>query len=165
MEIKMDRKNRRLTFNKTFALNGTAEAAFALLGPEEEKDWLTGWDCEMMYPGPGSRVETDAVAISHPGTEREAIWVVVNRDEVTHNLELVRFEPGKMTLHLRIGVLDLGEISQMSWSMTVTALSDEIAIGINAQHPDLFEGAVGWIEESINHYLVTGSKLEKEPVH
>ncbi|MCB2211167.1 SRPBCC family protein [bacterium] len=161
----MSRNSRRFTYNNTFTVNKDADSVFALLGPEEEKDWLSGWDCEMMHPGPGSAVETDAVAISHPGTEMEAVWVVVDRDTKQHKLDLVRVQPNKLTLHLRIEVVEENGVSTVTWDMTLTALNDSAATEMAASHPAVVAEAVSWIAESLNHYFRTGSKLAKLPAH
>ena len=135
---------------------------FPLLCPVREKDWLEGWDYEMVYSLSGI-AERDCIFTTARHGPSKFIWIVTNYDPDHLFISFVNFMPGVRAMKISI-TLDENLESTTCAHITYTCT----ALGEPGQHfiaHQFNEGRfqhmmINW-ENSINHYLATGQMLKK----
>ena len=156
-----DFKALRLTQNYRQTIHAQPEKIFPLLCPVSEAQWLDGWQYQMIFSESG-RVEQGAVFRTPGLDEPDTDWVVTRHDPSAHKVEFIRITPFSRTCLLNISVLSQDETtSQVDISYTYTGLSpagnDYI---VNLSEADFITSMKFW-EESMNHFLKSGHKLER----
>ncbi len=132
---------------------------FLQLCPTRERDWIDGWQCELVYTSTGY-MEADCVRttpasnIFGPG-----LWIVT-RYEPNHTLEFVVIGESVVE-HARIHLIDNTDGTATGiWKLTFTAL-DEAGNGIVGSIPD-DNVALGYALDGLEHFLKTGRLLNNE---
>jgi len=82
---------RHATFSGSIEVAGDLERVFRLFSPVGEKDWVPGWDPELLHP-PG--VEWAEEMLFRTREEAgDAVWIVSRLDRQAHRVTYHRVEP------------------------------------------------------------------------
>ena len=105
-----------------FALAATPERCFELFSPLGEKQWVPGWDPELLYP-PGATWERGLIFRTQEELG-EAVWVVTALDRQRHEVEYHRVEPGRYVARVRVGCEARGQQTQVRVAYAFVGLSE-----------------------------------------
>jgi hypothetical protein len=147
----------------TFKQLNTAEPekVFPLLCPVREKDWLDGWDYNMIYSKSGLIEKNCVFSTSFPD-EMDTIWHVTQHNPEKFEVEFLRVTPKKNVVRINIKLTAVeNDKTEADISYQYTGLSDDQNKFINKELESVFEESMKWWEKSINHYLKTGKMLKK----
>ena len=149
--------------SKTFKQinNAKPEVVFPLLCPVREKDWIDGWDYQMIYSKSGLVENGCVFSTPHHGNEN-TIWIVTSYDREKYSIEFVRVTPDEEVVKINIYLVD-NENGTTTSNITYqyTGLSDNKNDWIVNKLDEEFKESMIWWEKAINHYLETGEKLMK----
>jgi len=142
--------------------NAPPEVVFPLLCPVREKEWIDGWDYEMIYSKSGLIEKGCTFSTPHHGNE-QTIWYVTEYDKVNYRIEFVRFSPNEEIARINIILLNNGDgTTTSSITYQYTALNDLKKDWIQDKLENEFIESMIWWEKSINHYLEKGEKLMRQ---
>ena len=142
-------------------INAPPGVVFPLLCPVREAEWLDGWQYTMIHSRSGL-VEEGAV-FSTPGDgEADTTWIATRHDPAQRTVEFTRFTPESRLCVLRIRVTPHGpERSCVDIAYTYVALTPAGEAFIVRFTEESFRGAMTFWEDSMNHWLATGTRLAK----
>ena len=150
------------TFTYTQNNDGTPEEVFPLLCPVREKDWLDGWEYEMIYSKSGL-VEKDCAFSTPQHGKADTIWYVSQYDPGNFTIEFIRVTPNESVVKINISLSPLSDNkTRVDISYQYTGLNDEQNNFIENGLEEQFNENMRWWEKAINHYLKTGNKLLKK---
>ena len=137
------------------------EKVFPLLCPLREKDWLDGWDYEMIYSKSGLIEKYCVFSTSHPG-EMDTIWHVTQHNPKKFEVEFLRVTPKEnvVRINIKLTPVENGK-TEAEIAYQYTGLNDKQNEYIKSELELKFEESMRWWEKSINHYLKTGQVLKK----
>lgn len=151
----------RKTFHFEQINTGTPEQVFPLLCPVREKDWLDGWEYEMIFSKSGV-VEQDCVFSTPHHGELKTIWYVTHHNKNNHIVEFIRTTPDESVVKINI---QLSAIDESKTKAHITyqylGLNEVQNQHIENQLEKEFTAAMYWWQKAINHFLTTGTKLLK----
>ncbi len=155
----MGRSNaRRRVFRVDLRFDGTPEQVSPLLCPVREHDWIEGWSCEMVYAETGVAELGGIFRTSFPDLGEE-LWTI-SRYEPGRAIEFVRIAWNVAVVKLDIGLERDGDArTRARVTQTFTALSQAGTLLVDARPPDRTEQEWRAVEQMLNHYLRTGTKL------
>ncbi len=140
---------------------GTVDEVFPLLCPVREKDWIDGWEYEMVYSTSGLIEEGCVFTTPHHGSSKTT-WYVNRHDKENHFVEFVRFTPNETVVRIRIKLNELpGNKTAANISYQYTGLNQQANDSIENNMREDFLNSMRYWEKAINHYLTTGQKLMK----
>jgi len=136
------------------------EKVFPLLCPVREKDWLDGWNYNMIYSKSGLIEKNCVFSTSFP-SEMDTIWHVTQHNPDKFEVEFLRVTPKKNVVRINIK-LNPVEVDKTEAEIVYqyTGLNDEQNEFINTELESKFEESMRWWEKSINHFLETGKMLK-----
>lgn len=135
------------------------ERVFPLLCPVRERDWVDGWDADIVYSATGV-AELGCVFTTPREGEADTIWTV-SRYEPPRAIELVMVTPGSRVGLLRIGLEPEPGGTACTVEYTFTSLGPAGNAFVDAYTEDAYVAKMkGW-ERAINHYLATGLLLRE----
>lgn len=141
-------------------LDGPPEEVFALLCPVREKDWVAGWNPLVVWSESGL-AEDDCVFITPHDSGRNAVWIYDYYDTASLRLGLIKVVPELLLTRVKIQVGDEGHgRSFAEISYTHTALSADGMALLDSLDGEHWKRFMEQWEQSMNHYLHTGEKLE-----
>ena len=141
--------------------NAEPEKVFPLLCPVREKDWLDGWDYEMIYSKSGLIEKNCVFSTSHPG-EMDTIWHETQHNPEKFEVEFLRVTPKENVVRINIKLTPVGNNkTEAEIVYQYTGLSQTQNEFINSELKSKFEESMRWWEKSINYYLETGNLLKK----
>ncbi|MGD0038036.1 MAG: hypothetical protein ABSC53_12190 [Bacteroidota bacterium] len=118
------------SFTGRLHLNGSVERVFPLFSPIGEKQWVPGWDPEILHPS-GSFWEEGLIfrTSEESGT---AIWIVSNLDISAHRVRYHRVEPTHYVARIDVtcDVVSIG-VTDVSTVYKFVGLSEEGNNAIN----------------------------------
>ena len=154
-------KGTQRTFKRTQVNNGPIDKVFRLLCPVREKDWIDGWEYNLIHSESGY-AEKDCVFTTPHHSQHKSVWHITIHDKINHHIELIRTTPGENTVRINIQLENIGQNqTKTEIQYMYTALSDYGNDFIENDMEQNFENSMNWWEKSINHYLETGEKLKK----
>jgi len=153
------------TIQKVFSYRqqneGTPDQVFPLLCPVREKDWIDGWEYEMIYSTSGLIEEGCVFTTPHHGST-VTTWYVTRHDIKQYFVEFVRFTPGETVVRIQIQLDELtGNKTAVNISYQYTGLNEQQNEFIENKMQDEFLQSMLYWEKAINYYLATGQKLMK----
>ena len=154
------------TIQKVFSYRqqneGTPDQVFPLLCPVREKDWIDGWEYEMIYSRSGLIEEGCVFTTPHHG-DKTTTWYVTRHDIKQYFVEFVRITPGETVVRIQIQLDELpGNKTAANISYQYTGLNEQQNEFIeNKMQVEFLHSMLYW-EKAINHYLKTGQKLMKQ---
>jgi hypothetical protein len=112
------------SFTGRIRLNGSAERAFLLFSPMGEKEWVPGWDPEILHPTRGFWEEGLIFRTSEEsGT---AIWIISNLDIAAHRVSYHRVEPTRYVARIDVSCDEVSTgIAEVSTVYSFVGLSEE----------------------------------------
>jgi hypothetical protein len=157
----MDHKAKRVTKTYNQINNAPPERIFPLLCPVREKDWLDGWDYEMIFSKSG-RIEKGCVFSTLHHGNNETIWYVSKHDKKNKIVEFIRLTLMEEVVKINITLHDNGNGTTTSnISYEYTSLNDYKSDWIEKELDKVFMDSMTWWEKAINYYLNTGEKLQR----
>jgi len=154
-------KGLKKTLSFTQRNNGNIDDVFPLLCPVREKDWLDGWEYEMVHSSSGL-IEKDCVFTTPHHGEYSTVWQVTQYDVINHEIEFLRVTPFEnvVKISIKLTPLDTNKTEALI-GYQYTALNEEQNAFIEAELEESFIESMQWWEKAINHYLITGKMLKK----
>jgi len=141
--------------------DGNINDVFFLLCPVREKDWLDGWDYQMIYSKSGL-IEKDCVFTTLNENGKKTVWQVTQYDEKKFNIEFLRVIPDTHIVKINISLEKINNHkTKTKITYKYTSLNKDESKFIENQLEKEFQHLMFWWEKSINHYLITGKKLKK----
>ena len=156
----MEFKGIQKTLNYTQLNTGKINEVFPLLCPVREKDWLDGWDFQMIYSQSGL-AEKDCVFTTPHHGKYDTVWHITQYDQSNHKIEFLRVTPSENVVRINIELEESGtQQTSTKISYQYTSLSEEVNRFIEADLEISFLKSMVWWEKAINHYLKTGEMLK-----
>lgn len=155
-------KAERISKTSLITLNAPLKSVFPLFGPVKEKEWAAGWEPQVLYLT-ADLIEEHMVfkTQSHHGHEPDSTWTVSKYNPDQAFVEYTVFAPERLwwiTIQCRDAVA--GGTTEAEITYTYTGLTEKgNAINQRALETMFRRDLKDW-EESINHYLNTGERLE-----
>jgi hypothetical protein len=138
-----------------------AQKIFPLLCPEREKEWLDGWDYEMVYSQSGL-IEQDCIFQTSHNGHTPTTWMVTKYDLPGQSIEFFRLRPSECVVKINIDLDDMGNGTSCSnIAYQYTAITPQQAEFIHHHMEEFFNQSMQWWEKAINHFLATGEMLKK----
>jgi hypothetical protein len=149
-------KSVRRSYTQT--INSSPDKVFPLLCPVREKEWVQGWDPELVITESGF-AEKDSIFVTKHGDEK-SYWIITRYDPVNYEIEMHIINPditvGKLEIKLH---KDKDEKTKADVSYTYTSLSSEGNRFISNYTEEKYINFMRTWEEEINHYLLMGKKI------
>ena len=141
--------------------NASPDEVFPLLCPFREKDWLEGWDYQMIHSKSGL-IEQDCVFTTPHHGDQVTVWQVTQYDTIKKRIEFLRVTPKENIVKINISLSpnDIGH-TLVHISYQYTALNKAQNDFIENELEQVFNGNMEWWEKAINHYLEFGQMLKK----
>ena len=141
--------------------NASPDEVFPLLCPVREKDWLEGWDYQMIHSKSGL-IEQDCVFTTPHHGDQVTVWQVTHYDPHKKQIEFLRVTPAEHVVKINISLspkTDGNTLVDISYQYT--ALNETQNEFIENELEQVFNGNMEWWEKAINHYLEFGQMLKK----
>jgi hypothetical protein len=149
------------TFDYTQTNNAPRSKVFPLLCPVREKDWIDGWEYEMIHSESGL-AEMDCVFSTPFKDNVRTIWKITQYDPINYRIEFVKFTPNKTIVKINIDLESDGTNRTKSYiSYQYTGLNKNQNSYIEEQLHEKFYSDMKYWENAINHHLETGGILKK----
>jgi len=136
------------------------EEVFPLQCPVRETEWVNDWRPSLVLSNSGV-AEPDCVFIT-PGVPEDALWVITLHDPIGFRLEMLKLVPGVVVGKISIGLAPEGErgcTADISYAYTsLGAYGDRMVEEFTEEH---FRSYMKVWEKELNHFLLTGTRLEK----
>ena len=147
----------RITRSASMRLAAPAGEVFPLVCPVREKEWLDGWEYEMIYSESGYAEEGCIFTTQHPG-QPETIWTITRHDPEALAVDFLIVTPGLRVGRLQVRLSDNGDgTTRQAVTYTFTALSEQGKATLDDHFSQRgFEHDMHLWERSVNHYLETG---------
>jgi len=142
------------------SIHATPDTVFPLLCPVREGDWLEGWsDHSRLVQSVSGVAERGCVFVTiHPG-EPETVWVVTRHVPAEGIVEFCHVQPGVEVVTLEIAVTGAVGSSVAIRYTAVPLPGADLARFEHRWAQTAFDADLRWWEDSMNHYLATGSML------
>ena len=151
---------KRVTRTYRQKIQGGPEQVFPLLCPVRERDWLHGWDCNMVYSESGLAEAGAVFTTPGSGGEVDTIWLITRRDAGNHVIEFARITPDSRAVKLEFVVTGQEDgNSYVDICYQVTALNESGNRFTTGYSEEKFQKVMQFWEKSMNHYLATGKML------
>lgn len=95
------------TFAGSFRIAAPADAAFPLFTPLGEKQWIEGWDPEIVYPT-GAEMAEGMVWRTRDG-DAELVWIVARFDPTAREVSYYRVDAGRSVVRIDVRCRPVGE--------------------------------------------------------
>ncbi|MCP4459298.1 MAG: hypothetical protein GY816_14955 [Cytophagales bacterium] len=154
-------KGLQKTFKYKQINTGNIDDVFPLLCPVREKDWIDGWDYEMIHSHSGLIEKNCVFSTPNHGSE-STTWHVTQFNKKNFTIEFLRMTPDENVVRINIELEpenDTTTICRIAYQYT--ALNEDQNVFIQTKLGDQFESSMIWWEKAINHYLKTGQMLKR----
>jgi len=150
----------RLTRSYTQHLDGSSSEVFPLLCPVREREWVNGWDPDLVLSDSGV-AELGCVFITS-AQPSDAVWVITRYEPETGRIELVKLIPGVVVARIAIQLADAPGGSTAAITYSYTSLGRLGNLVLEEFTEDDFRSFMETWEAELNHFLATGEKLRLE---
>lgn len=141
--------------------SATPDKVFPLLCPVLEKEWIDGWEYEMIYSVSGVAEKGCVFQTPSPGNVKTT-WYTTRYKPEQFIIEFVRITPGEMAVRIYIRLSDnKNGTTAADITYEYTPLSETGNTWIKKESGTVFNANMAYWEKAINHYLQTGQKLLK----
>ncbi|SES99111.1 hypothetical protein SAMN05660297_01117 [Natronincola peptidivorans] len=147
--FKAEKEVRR--FNLRF--NASAEVIFPLLCPEREKEWIPGWEYEMIYSKSGL-IEEGCVFKTYE-YEVETIWLVAKHDQNKKEILFIQFAKDLIIAEFSVVLSENeAETTDAAVQYIYTPLNKEGKEYIDRElSQEILDEEMGKMEMVMNYYL------------
>jgi hypothetical protein len=140
---------RSVTLSGALSLPGAIDRVFPLFSPAGERDWVPGWDPEILWP-PGV-VWEEGMLFRTQEERGPAVWVVTRLDKASHAVTYHRVEAGRYVARVDVACRRLGERqTEATVRYTFVGLSETGNEDIAAMNDGAYEAKMArwkaWIE-------------------
>jgi len=152
----------RVAHEYTQANPAPPEKVFPLLCPVRERDWLPGWNYQLVYSDSGVAELGCIFTTISPASQPPAqvTWITVDYDPAAYRIAYIWINPGRVLAELRIQLSKAEDGSARNHiRYRYTGLSLEGNREVEGYDREWFEGRMLNWETAINHYLRTGTKV------
>ncbi len=154
-------QGKQKVLNFTQVNNGKRPEIFPLLCPVREKDWLDGWEYEMIYSKSGL-AEENAVFTTPNEDGQSTVWQVTEYDSENYKIGFLRIRAGYEVVRIQIELTERAdELTDSHISYRYTGLSEERNAFIENELESEFRESMEWWEKALNYYLKTNTCLQK----
>ncbi len=144
----------------TQSINSTPDRVFPLLCPVREKEWVHGWDPELVITKSGF-AEKDSIFVTKNGNENN-YWIITGHDPLNYEVEMLIVNPGITVGKLEIKLHKIEDNKTKAFiSYSYTSMSSKGDEFIKNYTEEKYISFMKSWEEDINHYLSTGEKISK----
>lgn len=141
-------------------INSAPGKVFPLLCPVREKEWVDGWDPELVITESGF-AEKESIFITKD-REKKSTWIITRYEPLNYELEMYIVTPGITVGKLEIKLNEDGNSkTKASICYSYTSLSTEGDEFVRNYTGEKYTAFMKTWEEEINHYLLTGKKISK----
>jgi len=133
------------------------DAVFPLLCPVRERDWLEGWEADILY-APSGHAEPGCVFTTPGHTAEPWVWIISRHEAAAGAVQFAIHAPGSHVTLLEIQAEPEGTGSLVAWTYASTALTEQGEAFVQT-YMDGFEARMERLEARLGHYLRTGSAL------
>ena len=152
----------RKRYSYTQEIKAGVETVFSLLCPVAEVKWVPGWNPLKVFTESG-RIEPHCLFLTENGPDN-AIWLVTQYDPAKYFMEIYKIIPENSVVRMEIKLMGGVE------GQTLVIINYEITVTGHRGHNLLDECSTEWFETfmerwegALNHYLLTGEKIEWLP--
>lgn len=131
---------------------------FPLICPVREREWLEGWNPEVVHTASGTAEPGCVFTTTGPEGEL-SVWTMSRHDERDGVVEFVVVTAGLHVMTLEIALRPEPTGTLASWRRTFTALTSAGERAIAAIDDEQHGRRIAHLEASINHYIRTGAML------
>lgn len=135
---------------RTMQVDAPPSAVFPLLCPVREREWIPGWDAEVLHSTSGV-AELGCVFVAKPGGKPGPVFVITRHDR-DRAVEFALFH-GHTAERLCITLTPSHGGTTLVWTRTYTALSPEGNAWIEANVPAVAEARLAMLEEELRRFL------------
>ena len=156
--------SKRIVRSGICKFNEEPEAIFPLLCPVREKDWVVGWNYEMIYSESG--YNENGCTFKSEFSGEDAIWTVITYDREKYDLEAVIFVKDMLVVKflIRLGENEDGTTNALI-SQTFTSISEKGSHSICENTEELYSKYLAGLEKSMNYYLENGKMISALKFH
>jgi hypothetical protein len=134
---------------------------FPLFSAVGEREWVEGWNPELIYPQSGE-VEIDAIFLTQHETEKPVVWVTVDYKPEEFEVRYLRVLVNDHVADIRIQCTKTEyQTTLASISYTFTGLSTSGNDSISIFTEEYFQQWIGQWETNLNNYLCLGTSFKK----
>ena len=150
---------KRVTRTYTQRIAAPPHEVFPLLCPVREREWVEGWECEVVYSRSGV-AEQGCIFTTQGVGERETVWAITAHDPAGLRIEFVMVTPESRVGGLQIRLEENADgTTSAHVSYTFTALAERGNAFVDDYTEEVFNRKMRHWERAMNHYLETGSML------
>jgi hypothetical protein len=149
----------RVSRSYTQTIHAPPSEVFPLLCPVRETEWVNGWNPLMVLSHSGV-AEPDCI-FTTPSVPEDALWMITAYDPVGLSLEIIKLIPRVVVAKIEIRLSEAGEGTSAEVSYTYTSLGDYGDAVLEDFSENDFTAFMRTWEEELNHYLRTGSKIQR----
>lgn len=156
---------RHAAFRSEHPLGVSADAAFPLLCPVREREWLDGWACELVHSRSGL-VERGCVFTTDRPPEGPAIWVATVHDPAARRVEFVRISGAHLVVHLALRLEPVGPdraVLHADYHLTGVDGAGRALVAAALRDGQPYGQMASVLGRPLEHFLVTGGLLRRGP--
>lgn len=138
--------------------------AFRLLCPVRQREWIDGWEYEMIFSQSGL-AEEGCVFKTQNSIGSETIWTITKQDEEKLQIEFLLVTPDIGIEKIQFNLRDNQDDTTNAHILYMfTALTESGNIFIE-NHREGFILCIGFLEEPLNYFLMTGQTLKGQRLY
>jgi len=154
-------KTKRLVRSYTLKFMASPDLVFPLLCPEREREWIPGWEYEMIYSDSGL-IEEGCVFKTPNTYGAETIWTVVKYDQTNYEIVFVKYCKDMLVeeMHICLKKQDGNGNTNATVKYTYTPFTEKGNQFIENFTEENFINQMSVLEKYMNQFLLnTGSAL------
>lgn len=143
-------------------LEGSRNEIFPLLCPVREKEWLQGWDYQMIYSESGFAEKGCVFETNNDYGSYH--WVVTEHDQAGHRIQFIKLKTDEVYVMIDIGLTAKSEAeTYCDIQYTFIPLTDEAAAQVHRENTvEVFNRHMKKWETSLNYFLKHDEMLLEE---
>jgi hypothetical protein len=149
-------QSRRLARSFVQHIHASPEEVFPLLCPEREKEWLPGWNADMIHSATG--IAERGAVFQSPHEAGHTFWLVTEYDS-PRRIGFTRWQPDGLVVHIEIS---LGRhhdgATAVCISYDYTAISDIGLEALKKLTPDAWLKNMAFWQESMNQWFANPAR-------
>ncbi len=154
-------QSKRIVREHSETISAPASKVFPLLCPVRERDWLDGWESEMVYSESGV-AEDNCIFKAHFSGRGEGLYVVSRYDPGSYAIEFTTFWSTGLVMKMDIHLEDDGNRGSIArFRHTFTGLTEEGNRFVDEYSGSKYREMMSFLGQSLDHYCSTGTMFKK----
>jgi hypothetical protein len=150
-----------VTRRGTIRLNAAAERVFPLFGPVQEKQWVSTWNPQIVWPSDRDVAE-GMVFLTHNEPYGDTHWVVTRFDAAQHFIAYANFTPGDLANRIEIRCRAAGAgATECEVMYAHVALGERGNAVIEHMDEKAYAAKMAHWQEAINYALEHGRPMDQ----